>query len=542
MPYYATLDVNDGGTPKGERTFTCVEVEVGRCGDGIELEDDAFGSDDFHVLILPEGVFALQEWGEGKLALNGAPVKKQARLKVGDVITQGNSTITVKAIGEAAELPEEGAKYLAIDILDKCPHCGGGLPMNGLLDEVLCGACLKTCHPKADYWESVLEDPIDDYHEGAGAFSLNFQTNVRWKAARPNCAKCREELPVQDIPDGATHDVHCPSCGAANTTYPAPDWLAPVLPAVRQVFCGERAAAGGAAAIPTGSARPVILSCPGCKGSLKIASDSARTVTCQYCGSDVYLPDDLWSRLHPVKTAVTWYFRTAGMSKKQLEADARRATDIEEARQKLGRSVETARVEKRSKAMGVFLPIGIAATVLTAIVVGALVDAAGPDAADPAVQPAGSNWSPDPLQPVRANAGAQWFSLLAPGTIPVTDGTAVTWDNPANGGGRARLFVRVAGVAATPADQPQASALAVGASGQRVSRLGQVPGGFSVALGGAGASRVEHVAYKSRTGLPPGSPGLECRAILQTSDGSALAAAEQAESYLNQICGTLTPQ
>src|SRR5262249_37196322 len=65
-------------------------------------------------------------------------------------------------------------------------------------------------------------------------------------------------------------------------------------------------AAAPAPVIPASASAPVIMRCPECGGSLRVTSDSARTIACDHCNNNVYLPDDLWRSLHPVKRAAFW--------------------------------------------------------------------------------------------------------------------------------------------------------------------------------------------------------------------------------------------
>ncbi|MBY9000668.1 MAG: hypothetical protein KGD64_07125 [Candidatus Heimdallarchaeota archaeon] len=50
----------------------------------------------------------------------------------------------------------------------------------------------------------------------------------------------------------------------------------------------------------------IALTCPKCAGAL-IIDGKDRLVPCKYCGVNVYLPDDLWLRLHPVEVKSRWY-------------------------------------------------------------------------------------------------------------------------------------------------------------------------------------------------------------------------------------------
>ncbi len=48
------------------------------------------------------------------------------------------------------------------------------------------------------------------------------------------------------------------------------------------------------------SSRPVAFQCPNCADNLTI-DGTKRMVDCSFCDTQVYLPDDLWHTLHPVK-------------------------------------------------------------------------------------------------------------------------------------------------------------------------------------------------------------------------------------------------
>ncbi|MBW2263599.1 MAG: hypothetical protein JRG91_16680 [Deltaproteobacteria bacterium] len=184
--------------------------------------------------------------------------------------------------------------------------------------------------------------------------------------------KCEKELSVDDVPVGSLDDVICPACGHGNTTYPAPEWLGDALPSARQVYCGERPAAAGDAAVldVDDGAKPVILSCPQCKGSLKVSSRSDRLVPCEYCGSDVYLPDDLWKRLHPVKTSSTWYVRFDGKSQKRLERE--RETAEQDERRWREEEAFQEKERRRKKLRPAHIGWTVFAAFIATIVVGAL--------------------------------------------------------------------------------------------------------------------------------------------------------------------------
>ena len=531
MPYFVKLEIVDGGAAPVTRTFSKAEVEFGSFGD-VAIEDDGFSSYEFKILVLPEGLFLFKDWDHEELMLNGVPAPKVSPLALGDVITQGGtSSIKVVGMGDEHELPKTGERYLAVRILDKCPSCGGGLPMNGLLSEVRCDMCHKTANLKPGYWESVLGTVLEDIHQEAGGFSLNFSTDVSWKVKAPECPKCSAELPVEGVPTGAVDDLICPSCGARASTYPSPEWMKQLLPSIAQVFCGRRAAAAGEGDIRVVGAKPVVLSCPSCGGSLKVTSESERTVTCGYCDADVYLPDDLWSRLHPKKTAATWYLRLEGKTKKERGDEWERERKIAEAREAMSAAARYEKAVASSKVsskLNVIIPIVltlIPVGITLAVVFGHLTgEDLGPSAADldpgAPVPAGGMNWSPDMIQGTRVATGTTPFALNAPaGVTPLNDGTSIIWQNPSNAAGAATLTVTVTGMPRTPATTNEAATLAatkVGAPTSNTSTAA-LPDGHTVTLRSASSDSTNVFTYKRKPGLPPGSPGLECRATLKTN-------------------------
>ncbi len=109
---------------------------------------------------------------------------------------------------------------VAMRLRDKCPHCGHTLAVNGFRLGMTCPECSLGFSFNHKYWPMVLEDPDNDYDQGEGGCTINFETEVSWKAAPP-------------------------ACGHGNVTYPPPAWLAEIMPSIRQFYCGERPDAEG---------------------------------------------------------------------------------------------------------------------------------------------------------------------------------------------------------------------------------------------------------------------------------------------------------
>jgi len=234
-----------------------------------------------------------------------------------------------------------GVRYGTFVLRTDCSRCGQPLPLNGPQLEVECAACGHVSRFGPERWKSLLEDLDNDYDDYGWADSSSSTVmtgdgtfNVQEGRQLPHCPSCHKAIPSYGIEVGTDTDLTCPKCGATVTTFPAPDWLREAMPSARQLYGAERVAGSappGAVEVETPeAARPVVMQCPQCGGTLKVTAESERLVPCSYCDVDVYLPDDLWRRLHPVKTANRWMVRFEGKSVGQLEEEQEDEEDEEE--------------------------------------------------------------------------------------------------------------------------------------------------------------------------------------------------------------------
>ena len=189
----------------------------------------------------------------------------------------------------------------------------------------------------------------------------------------PQCRKCGEVVPIDAyLPRaGGTETIPCPKCGTGLPTYPAPAWVREQLPAARQVFGGDpevaQAEAGMALEVDQQKAAPVMMSCPQCSGSLTITPETPRTVGCSYCSTQVFLPDALWSRMHPAKVMRRWTLTYVGALKTLedlREAEEERRQEQQERHEEQHREVQQKKSSKRSRflaiaGVGVAVAVGI---------------------------------------------------------------------------------------------------------------------------------------------------------------------------------------
>jgi len=159
-------------------------------------------------------------------------------------------------------------------------------------------------------------------------------------AQEHRCHGCGASIDIRALPLGEERVTPCPKCGAPIVSYPPPAWLKNELPGLLMIIGGERdpadVPAGGeaqAVAVPKAKS-PVVLACPSCKASLKVDSETARTTMCQFCNESVYLPDDLWRVLHPVRRAEGWSIVYDGNLERRSDIEKREREAAEEAREK----------------------------------------------------------------------------------------------------------------------------------------------------------------------------------------------------------------
>ena len=201
-------------------------------------------------------------------------------------------------------------QYFVFKLLLSCGECGARFPLEGPALTATCTSCHSTIEVTTKQWKPIFElyrdaaefQLTEGKTRGSALVNGEQQIWIRWGPARPSCVACHQPLPVDAVPPGGDGKLAC-TCGESVETFPPPKWLSDIVPEIVQLFGARREGAPSAAtavAVAAG-AKPVLFNCPRCGAGLDIAAESPRILTCQYCESDLYLPDPLWHALHPVK-------------------------------------------------------------------------------------------------------------------------------------------------------------------------------------------------------------------------------------------------
>lgn len=199
--------------------------------------------------------------------------------------------------------------WCMIEMSIKCPRCDSPVHVDGPRRRLKCGKCHSDIEFPLEVWDDLLGDISSDlggFEPGTGTSSTifgHFNMNMTYAKMVPYCMDCKRDFEMDDDWDSCPM-VTCPQCGSTSPVQHAPEWLSGVLPKADLVV-GAWPEDGGETPLKEVSG-PVAYSCPQCAGSLMI-DGSTRIIECDYCSTNVYLPDDLWLALHPVRKKTRWF-------------------------------------------------------------------------------------------------------------------------------------------------------------------------------------------------------------------------------------------
>lgn len=201
--------------------------------------------------------------------------------------------------------------YYLFMLRTACSECGEPLILDGPLLKARCLACQSLLDIAPANWKRVLEYRLDNHARQKMVstvlgFAREWTFNLRIGPQSPKCAGCEKPLDVASMPAGMDGDLPCP-CGHLTPTFPAPHWLREADPHAIQLFNAQREDTAAKSPVTARADRPVSFGCPDCGANLKIKVESPRILECQYCKTDLFLPDALWRALHPVRKRAAWY-------------------------------------------------------------------------------------------------------------------------------------------------------------------------------------------------------------------------------------------
>ncbi len=201
-------------------------------------------------------------------------------------------------------------KFGMVECRTSCPRCANPMLINGPVKKILC----RYCQSEIILPEGLIYNLVESFFErkdkkGWRNFSLmtkGYALTISINNEYPVCGRCRQQFPVLEMdPDNIPSEITCAGCNEATPVHRAPESIRHVLKHnVDIIIGGQFDEPDGLPEKP--AIEGVVLNCPMCGSGMKI-DGIERIVPCKFCDSKVYLPDDLWLRLHPVKKVMPWY-------------------------------------------------------------------------------------------------------------------------------------------------------------------------------------------------------------------------------------------
>ena len=200
-----------------------------------------------------------------------------------------------------------------------CSSCGKPLPMNALVETIVCSECLCENKFSPKDWKKLISDmftagPTYSENEGTPSTVMGARNyKILYGRQNPKFLDTKTYMNEEDIEIfGAEGKIINPKTQIAYSIRPVPENFKEVCPHVSYLI-GEDftlfSKYDGDSAVfnskPQGDLIP--FTCPSCAGSLQI-DGSERTLKCQFCGNESFIPDLTWQKIHPVKTKHRFYF------------------------------------------------------------------------------------------------------------------------------------------------------------------------------------------------------------------------------------------
>lgn len=210
-------------------------------------------------------------------------------------------------------------KGICLEIKTTCTSCGNPLPLNALVDKFLCPACQHTAEFSYEFWkDSILDvkEILNDLkkmgeNEGRNSTVMTGQYTFQrlYVNQKPRCGKCKIQLDSNKYEEfSAAGCAVCTNCGSKISVRHLSGASADTLYNINyligedtDLFSSDKKSAKTPNAV-----KPILFTCPSCAGNLEV-DGSERVIKCKFCDSEIYLPDDLWHRIHPVKVVERWY-------------------------------------------------------------------------------------------------------------------------------------------------------------------------------------------------------------------------------------------
>lgn len=187
-----------------------------------------------------------------------------------------------------------------------CPGCNSFHAVSGISAADVCRNCGKHINASAVIYNKMF--PLMDKVKYMNGFLSGHIEQIGsegyklvYSSAQPYCEECKTALDENFLADAVKNKkpVSCPSCNHKMPVREADAEIKELHPkaigVVNDSFGADYAEKN------TDKDSMLVFKCNTCGAGLELTNKTQRTIKCNYCDNENYLPDAIWTKLHPNK-------------------------------------------------------------------------------------------------------------------------------------------------------------------------------------------------------------------------------------------------
>jgi len=183
-----------------------------------------------------------------------------------------------------------------IHLTESCQNCGAEIRLRQFLLNTLFGAFLD----RTKYMNAFLSGTIEQI--GGGAVNEAGSYKMSYSSLPVYCEECETPVEESTILEAINrkHPVECKKCSHKMPVRIVDEDVKDFHPKAIAVINDSEGIDAGIKNTDDKKST-VVIKCMTCGAGLEITCKTKRTIKCQYCNNENYLPDNIWQKLHPHK-------------------------------------------------------------------------------------------------------------------------------------------------------------------------------------------------------------------------------------------------
>ena len=173
--------------------------------------------------------------------------------------------------------------------MDTCQNCGKNINVENVFNDKMFAFM-----DRVKYLNGFLSGSIEQMG-GTGAYKLEYSST------KPYCEECKITLDEKSLVESIEQKqpVTCPNCSHKMPVRKADNEIKEFHP--RAIGVVNDAFGTDYSQKNIDKSLMFVFKCMSCGAGLELTKETKRTIKCNYCDNENYLPDIIWSKLHPNK-------------------------------------------------------------------------------------------------------------------------------------------------------------------------------------------------------------------------------------------------